>query len=406
MANINGTSGDDSLTGTAGDDSITGQAGNDTIRSGSGNDTVEGGDGNDLLNGQVGDDSVVGGDGNDSVVGGDGQDTLIGGAGDDRLGGQGGDDLLTGGSGNDYFARHLNQGNDTITDFDTTGSGDGDSTNNDFIQLGEFYDSLDELRADFNDDGLLNQSNAFDDEGKAVDYSDNFQFTSGESILVQGATASSFTYDNTGIVCFVEGTLIATPDGPVPVEDLGPGDMVLTRDAGPRAIRWAGVDHLDRHDLAKSEAVRPILIPCGTLGAQRDLLVSRQHGILLGNRGFARAGHLVDYVTGVRVARGKRLVSYHHLLLARHHIILAEGVACESFFPGMMALRALCSDDREDVFSIVPGLADCRNNAHVRRVFGHAAARYLKRQRVAPSYRLWLRTGGHDLGRRRASLAA
>ena len=61
-----------------------------------------------------------------------------------------------------------------------------------------------------------------------------FMVTTGIALAV--ASGSFFTTENTGIVCFAEGTLISTPRGPVPVEELGSGDMVITRDAGPQRI--------------------------------------------------------------------------------------------------------------------------------------------------------------------------
>ncbi|MBL4556858.1 MAG: Hint domain-containing protein [Rhodobacteraceae bacterium] len=39
-------------------------------------------------------------------------------------------------------------------------------------------------------------------------------------------------------VCFVAGTLIATPAGAVPVEGLRPGDLVETWDQGAQPVRW------------------------------------------------------------------------------------------------------------------------------------------------------------------------
>lgn len=56
MANVVGTSGNDSLVGTSDNDSILGFQGNDTLQGLSGNDTLDGGDGIDSLIGGAGDD--------------------------------------------------------------------------------------------------------------------------------------------------------------------------------------------------------------------------------------------------------------------------------------------------------------------------------------------------------------
>ena len=99
MANIVGTSGNDTLNGTPDSDSINGLAGNDT------------------LDGQAGNDTVVGGVGNDMLYGGLGNDALNGGTGDDYLyGGTGGNS----GAGNDTYTFAVGTGVDHINDYDTT----------------------------------------------------------------------------------------------------------------------------------------------------------------------------------------------------------------------------------------------------------------------------------------------
>ncbi|MEL6959682.1 MAG: Hint domain-containing protein [Pseudomonadota bacterium] len=439
---LQGGAGNDTLiagTNSGVGDSLSGGAGDDVLTDSFGNATLDGGDGADFFNLGYGTATVIGGDGgtnadtisfdladdgiklifdgegsgaykdddgdsgifsgieaiegsgsNDlidasldsagvSLTGGAGNDQILGGSGSDEIDGGAGDDSLTGGSGADTF--FVSGGNDTITDFDATGSGDGDTTNNDFVDLSGYYDSLSELRADLADDGILNQSNSVDEDGNAVDYSDNTQF-SGGSLTVDGATPTTFTADNTGVICFARGAQIATPSGHCAVEHLRPGDLVFTWNGGPQRVIWIGVDHLDRDDLAGSEAVRPILIPRGVLGATSDLFVSRQHGMLLPSGGFARAGHLVDLLPGVRIAHGKRRVSYYHIMLNAHHVLLANGVPCESFYPGRMALASLNVDDRTRLFELLPTLANCADNSAIDCVYGPPAAPFLRRKDV------------------------
>jgi|CXWL01.1.fsa_nt_gi Ca2+-binding RTX toxin-like protein len=99
MANIVGTSGNDTLNGTPDNDSISGLAGNDGI------------------NGQAGNDTLIGGVGNDALYGGLGNDVLNGGTGDDFLyGGTGG----SSGAGNDTYTFAVGTGVDHINDYDTT----------------------------------------------------------------------------------------------------------------------------------------------------------------------------------------------------------------------------------------------------------------------------------------------
>ncbi len=65
--NINGNSGNDTLTGSSQGDTISGDAGNDVIRGLAGDDSLAGGTGNDLLFGGAGVDTIKGGTGTDTI---------------------------------------------------------------------------------------------------------------------------------------------------------------------------------------------------------------------------------------------------------------------------------------------------------------------------------------------------
>ncbi|WP_425101063.1 Hint domain-containing protein [Tropicibacter sp. S64] len=353
-----GGDGADNIYGDAGNDSISGGIGNDDLGGDAGNDTVSGGDGNDWVEGANGDDVLYGDAGQDTLRGGSGQDTLTGGT---------GNDLLTGGTGNDTFVYTPGDGADTITDFNTGNTGtlsDGDSTNNDFIDLSAYYDDIWELQADQADDGILNQSNTTTQTGKTVDYSDNTQFAPGDSLTFTGATADAnfYTVENTGVVCFTKGTLIRTPRGEVPIERLRVGDLVVTRDNGPQPLIWTGRRHVGRGKLIRMPKLLPVRIAPGLVGASRPLLVSPQHGMVLrvdGEERLVRATHLARMAGGqARVARGCRGVTYMHLMFETHQIVFANGAASESFYPGPQAMAALDTASRGAVLDLFPDLRE------------------------------------------------
>lgn len=299
-----------------------------------------------------------------TVDGGAGNDTLIGGSGDDVLDGGAGDDRLTGGAGDDVFV--YTGGNDTITDFNAGNSGpfnDGDSSNNDRIDLSSRYDSLRELWADLADDGILNQSNTTDTKGNAVDYSDNTRFVNGEGITFTGATAdnNTFTAENTGVVCFTQGTMILTKDGERPIETLRPGDRIVTRDNGVQTLQWIAQRRLDQGELDAAPKMRPVWIAPDLIGARAPLLVSPQHGVLVRPDGreetLVRAIHLARLRGGkARIANGQRSVTYIHLLFDAHQIVFANGAPSESFYPGPMAMQALARPAIEELRVIFPDL--------------------------------------------------
>lgn len=306
-----------------------------------------------------------------------GNDTIAGGSGADIITGGTGDDLLTGGDRDDRFDYVAGDGLDTITDFNVGNSGallDGDTTNNDYIDLSSYYDNIFEVWADQDDDGILNQSNTTDTKGNTTDYSDNIEFATGQGIRFDGASAdnSFFTADNTGVVCFAKGTQIRTTRGDVPIEYLSPGDKVITRDNGPQELVWVGARRLGAWDLMRAPKLRPVLLAPELIGANASLIVSPQHGVLFkdeaGDETLVRATHLARMRGGkARVMQGCREVSYYHLAFAAHQIIFANGAATESFYPGPHAVGALTADARADLRALFPGLVPIKAST----TYGH-----------------------------------
>jgi hypothetical protein len=132
--------------------------------------------------------------------------------------------------------------------------------------------------------------------------------------------------------CFAAGSRILTPDGQVQVEQLAVGDVVLTANGAEQEIIWVGSRTIDLARHAMPEKVRPVRILAGAFGAglpERDLLLSPDHALFID-------GHLIEaktLVNGVTVLRENavRHVTYHHIELASHDVLLAEGLPAESY---------------------------------------------------------------------------
>jgi hypothetical protein len=131
--------------------------------------------------------------------------------------------------------------------------------------------------------------------------------------------------------CFREGTRIRTPDGAAPIEALSPGDRVVTESGEIRDVVWTGRHHVfcDRHpDPAR---VWPVRVSRGALGASApsaDLWLSPDHALLLDGV-LVPVKHLVNGTTIARVPVAE--VTWHHLELASHDAILAEGAPAETY---------------------------------------------------------------------------
>ena len=154
-----------------------------------------------------------------------------------------------------------------------------------------------------------------------------------------------------GVICFLPGTLIDTPQGPRPVEMLDQGDPVLTRDNGVQPVIWRGETQLGGAELYLHPHLRPVRIAAGALAGlaadkgalpRADLLVSPGHRVLIRDPDalFGTGELLVaaaDLEDGRRVRRdfAASRVTYVHLMLPGHEVISANGLPCESFHPAL-----------------------------------------------------------------------
>ena len=167
-----------------------------------------------------------------------------------------------------------------------------------------------------------------------------------------------------GVVCFLEGTRLETPGGPVAIEEIAAGDRVITKDGGAREVLWVGMRHISRARLMVSPDLRPVRVAAGAFGtsdACQDLLVSPDHRILTSDKADGIGEVLVaarDLVGRPGVARAPvtGALTYYHIMLAEHAILVANGVEAESFYPGATRLSAIAEEQRVRLFDIMPDL--------------------------------------------------
>lgn len=262
---------------------------------------------------------------------------------------QAGGSLPTGGPDDLFFdagrgAPLINNSGDNVTLYDPT--------NNEFIQATYNGDSLDDPTAGNN--GYAGFPETATRVGAGEDFSTDVD---GQSVQRSPDGTDSFTTDTptpgASNICFANGTELLTPEGPRRVEDLRPGDLVMTLDHGPQPLRWVFGKNWSAAQIAANPNLAPLRIARGSFGPDlpaRDLRLSRQHRIMvhgpIAQRMFAAseillpAKDLLD-LPGVSVEPEPGRVSYYHLMLDRHEILLANGLPCESLFMGAEARQSL-----------------------------------------------------------------
>ena len=133
------------------------------------------------------------------------------------------------------------------------------------------------------------------------------------------------------VACFYPGTMLATPEGEIAVEDIAAG-TVLSTATGEARVRWLGRSVTSTR-FADPLRSLPIRIKAGALANNlpaRDLLVSPCHAMFLGGV-LIQAGALVNGGSIVRETAVPEVFTYYHVELASHELLFAEGAATESF---------------------------------------------------------------------------
>ena len=184
--------------------------------------------------------------------------------------------------------------------------------------------------------------------------------------------------------CFVRGTLIDTPSGTRPIEDLRAGDEVLTADDGPNRIKWIGSKRAGNGESPLKDSLAPITIQPNALGPgvpSRPLTVSPLHRVLwrgpeaqllFGEREVLCAAQtLVNDSTFVRTNATQ--VEYFHIMLEHHSLIMAEGCESESLYPGREGLYRFGEVAQEEIFTLFPDLRSLPAS------YGQSARRILRK---------------------------
>lgn len=292
------------------------------MNDGIGNDVIDGGEGDDLIFAEGGDDRVQGGTGADTIEGGAGEDNISGGAGADII----------------------NAGDDA--DFIIAGAGD-------VIDGGEGGDDDDTLFL-----GDFGATIAFD-PGNAEN----------GTVTFSNGTTATFTNIENIIPCFTPGSMVATADGHVLVENLQVGDLVETRYNGPQEVRWIGKKFVNVGTLDRSSHLQPILIRKDSIGPSvpdRDMRVSPQHRMLIENSAtqlwlgedevLVKAKDLT-HKSGIDQVKEEEGVTYIHVMFDQHEIILVDNAWTESFQPGDMIASDAADEVFEELLELFPELA-------------------------------------------------
>lgn len=231
--------------------------------------------------------TAIGGSGHDTLRGNAAANTLIGGEGDDTLIGDAGDDMLHGGPGIDTAVFSGVASDYVVTLIAGTT----------YLVVGpDGTDTLTDIE------------------------------------LIQFGNAAPVPIE---VACFATGTRIAVPGGTVAVERLRIGDMISTLAGPPRPVRWIGRRGYDAATMAANPHLHPVRIRAGALAEgvpAAELVLSPQHAVWLDGPEGRLLVPVAALANRLSIRQGGAdAITYWHVELDAHALILAEGAAVESF---------------------------------------------------------------------------
>ena len=153
----------------------------------------------------------------------------------------------------------------------------------------------------------------------------------GDTFHVVSAAAGTETAITVSVACFAAGTAIDTADGERTVETLRAGDRLPTLLGGGGTVVWVGHRRVDCARHPDPEAVMPIRVAKDAFGPgqpRRELFLSPDHAVYVDGV-LVPVRLLINGTTIRQVLRPS--VVYYHVELEQHDVLLAEGLAAESY---------------------------------------------------------------------------
>ncbi|TNF63784.1 MAG: hypothetical protein EP307_04420, partial [Rhodobacteraceae bacterium] len=170
---------------------------------------------------------------------------------------------------------------------------------------------------------------------------------------------------------FARGALVDTTDGPVAIEDLLPGDRVLTVDGDPMPVLWIGATTVQARNIPGQPKPLPIYrIASEAFGVGRPIahLVTGPSARLRRTPGHMRTQAMNQPVLtpvavfedGVTITRTTppSAVELFHFCLPHHAVVRISGLEAETYHPGHGAAGEVGPALRKLFFEMFPHIED------------------------------------------------
>ena len=153
---------------------------------------------------------------------------------------------------------------------------------------------------------------------------DTLAFAGDYTLANFDVSSDGTTVTVTAAPCFAQGTRLLTPEGERAVETLREGQHLVLAAGGTAEIVWIGHRRVDCSRHPEPGTVWPVRVRAHTFGAlpSRDVLLSPEHALFV-EGALVPVGVLVDGESIAQEAWDR--VTYYHVELTSHEVVLAEG---------------------------------------------------------------------------------
>lgn len=187
------------------------------------------------------------------------------------------------------------------------------------------------------------------------------------TLSVASMKAPALPLFENAFAAFARGVLIASPKGPMAIEDIQPGDWLNTSVGQPAEVMWIGSTSFVPADTGKRMPLIRIMADSFgenrpgsyvTVGPAARILQTPPH-LRGATAGAAVLTPIQEFVDGVNVIEvvPPTPVRLFHLCLSRHAAVDVGGLQMETYHPGTGATRTVTHAQRDLFLSMFPHIA-------------------------------------------------
>jgi hypothetical protein len=171
------------------------------------------------------------------------------------------------------------------------------------------------------------------------------------SLFVDQIKVPAMPVFDAALSAFGRGTLLQGPDCPVAIEDIQPGDQLITAQGNVSTVTWIGSASFSPAELGSRMPLTRVMADSFGVGRPDSFLTLGAAARMLKTPAHLRAGtsktplmtHARDFIDGTNVidVTPPTPLRLFHLALDQHGAVMASGLEVEAFHPGLHPTRNL-----------------------------------------------------------------